>query len=843
MSNDNETPTTPTAADQERVTATVGGKTYTITGMSTEAGLELYNALPAEHKAQAEQIARILQTYAKLQSVASKHGLDTTQLAKDWIASASETKLARDSVAGFGDAQKAALRELGPLQEGLGDLVRMVPGGDAFVGGAAAAKTIAGVGGVVLGGSTAVADGAWNGAPRIWNLASTLYSEGVGKVFGYGSATPEDPAKAFAAAVVALRMEETGKRNQLPMFDWNPLDDQQSQFGSNPLQYASAGASWVGEWLAQTMPGLAKYVVAAYRWVTFKGEERPSFGTLVEQAEADILKQAETSPANWQRFSELADAAMWERDGKKVSDALLRAGNVAGMQITEEVAEAAVNASGTHRDENGNDVTLKNGQVESVVTPGQRVGQAWNTLTGDGPLHEQALRVGGAAWATTQGARGLAEGMARQSLTRPAKAAEAATEEVNRLKGKIDAAETSPKTSKFQFWKADEAKVGAWKEAMEAAKEEAVEKGKLAAERTEGASKFTRAAATPLEDINKGSKAKGLWNLPRGIGRVGGDVVSWAFGKAADMGSAAVEKISKVPQWFTGGNAASAAQATEEVAEVAAKATATTAAATSATAAQSGWMARMARSAQSLRNVPIVGKGIAGVGGVLGFLGVAGLVTSPAIAAVETAVAENGVVRAASGANTTALAATSLSALKIGVMRAGAIAAPVYHAGELGVAIARDDARTQNRAGWQLATVGAGAATGAATGAGLGMLGGPLAPATVPIGAIGGAVWGTIAGGLASIFTGSWAEKRYDRNHPQTTVASNDGAAGPADKGLQVAAIDQTKQAQDAARKAALAFRNSNVQSGAILRNEDGSLRALNFGANGQEINAPTATV
>lgn len=74
-------------------------------------------------------------------------------------------------------------------------------------------------------------------------------------------------------------------------------------------------------------------------------------------------------------------------------------------------------------------------------------------------------------------------------------------------------------------------------------------------------------------------------------------------------------------------------------------------------------------------------------------------------------------------------------------------------------------------------------------------------------------------------------------------IQGNDGAAGPADKGLQVAAIDQTKQAQDAARKAALAFRNSNVQSGAILRNEDGSLRALNFGANGQEINAPTATV
>jgi hypothetical protein len=100
--------------------------------------------------------------------------------------------------------------------------------------------------------------------------------------------------------------------------------------------------------------------------------------------------------------------------------------------------------------------------------------------------------------------------------------------------------------------------------------------------------------------------------------------------------------------------------------------------------------------------------------------------------------------------------------------------------------------------------------------------------------------WGAIPGGIVGAIAGAWGGGKISETVAGDYVqhAYFDGAAGRADAGLQVAAVDQTQRAQEAARNAALAFRSGNVMQGAVLRNEDGSLRALQFGANGQEINA-----
>jgi hypothetical protein len=748
--NSPETPATP----QEPVSATLNGTAYTITGMDTKTGLEIYRNLPADAKVQADQIAFVLQTYASIQAVAVKHGMNPTELAKDWLTSASETNTAKDAASKFSSAQKAAVSELGSLGANARDVARMVPGGDAIMGTIDVASGAATISGVALSGAGAVLDGAFNGPTRIWNLASTMGAESWGKVFGYGQGSAKEPAQAFAAAVMALRLQETEGRHAMPMFDYNPFDDKQSQFGSNPWQYTKAGASWVGEWLAQWVPG-AKYIIAAYEWLTYKGENKPTYSEFVSKAEADIAEAGKTRPANGARFSELADEAMWEKEGEKVRDALLAAKEVAGIDTTKGAADVATASTTTGRDENGNDVTIKNGKEVARVSPGQRMGTAWGALTGDGPLWEQGLRVGGAAWVTGQGIRGAAEGVARQGLVRPAAEAKAAEALVNKLNGKIDAAEAAPKTSKAQFWKADDAKIDAWKAARDVAKDEAITKGRLATSSAQHAGDFAKTAATPMKEINDGSKVKALWNAPRAVGRLSGDGASWSFGKLKD----ATVGAGKGAWHFATGTVDGAHVAVNE-----------------ATVAKAAGMERVGQS---------VGKwGSRGL-----------LAAAPVVSTIQTVgdIGRGDVSGAVvHGVQTGSVIGTMVVAgkvMKIGVGRATPILGGVMSGGEFVNAAVHGDTKGMKSAGVDLGLIGSGAAIGAGIGAiggGVGAIPGAAVGATIGGFAVAGrAIYNWVAGDDAQVVPSAQAA---------TVPARRDGAIGAVDPVLAQAAIDKAQE-------------------------------------------------
>lgn len=534
-------------------------------------------------------------------------------------------------------------------------------------------------------------------------------------------------------------------------------------------------------------------------------------------------------------------------DGARLGEFLSRGGvaqDAAGnnMNIAAPSSENPTpNAPAAPTDANGNPI----GADASVTgTAGDAIRRAGNGFTQrmgerlsgiDTP--EEVVGAGLGAVGTVQLARGATESLARRHVVKPAEraqgAASSASQRVDDLEARLARAEAGERRSFFRRPESPEAVRSELERAQQRFEHAQTRADRFGApdERVgnlRGSSHATvRAMGAVADQAGESLNWKNPFNWPRmagrGIGNAFGFVTEPVASRVVESAGNDVRTAREAFNNLRGHGAAPAAAAAAETVD----ATADVAQAASRT----GMLGRLSSGLGKLRSVPYIGRGLAGLGGALGFLGVAGLVATPATAAVETATAENGLVRSVSAANTTALTATSLSALKIGVLRAGAFIAPVYHTGELGVAIARDDERTQNRAGVQLATIG----TFAAGGAGLGMLGGPFAPLTVPAGAIGG----TIVGGIVSIFSGMWAEKRYDRAHPQATqVAATDGAAGPADRGLQVAAVQQTQRAREAAANAALAFRSGNVMQGAVLRNEDGSLQSLRFGANGQEIGA-----
>lgn len=553
----------PAADDGISTVVHVGGKEYDATNLSTAAGLEIFRALPLESQVRARVTASIVATFASLQKVAANNGLDPTELAQKWLTSVSKTNAAKAAVAQFSEAEKKAVAEFNEAGANAREVAEMVPGGRLILGISDTARGASTVGGVGFGIAGAAADGAWNGAPRVWNMLKTMKTEAIGQIIGYGSGNGGDQSLAFGSAVEALRLETINKRHGMPLIDLPTfLGGKPSQILGNPVTYAGAGLSWLGEWIVQSMPDIAKYVIGTYQWMTYSGEGKPTWQQMVDKAASDIAEATKTRPANAQRFAELADAAMVSYENEVTRKALTKAKIVAGIS-TEGVADAVTAPDVTVRDTAGVDSHIVNGQVVDQVTPLDRAKEAARVITGDGPWYQQAAQVGGTAGISVvaaNAARGGLEGIARQPIIRPANEAakaEARFKKINGteldgtpihdkagnpVKGELEllkeqkiakeaqlAAQKSAKSSRLQVWKTSPDEITALDNKITALSSESLDmqktatiKGGLAASREATAWGVVKTAATPIKEINQAS------HLPNFLG--GGKVpTSLAF--------------------------------------------------------------------------------------------------------------------------------------------------------------------------------------------------------------------------------------------------------------------------------------------------------------------------
>lgn len=718
MSSNNNPETHTTANEAVSTKVHAGGKEYELKGIDTAAGLELYNALPAASQARAKQTATIITTFASVQNIAANHGMDATELARHWLTSVSKTAAAREAQQHFTAAQKQAVSELGKLGADAREFAHMVPGGNTILGFVDTARGAATVAGVATSAVGAAADGVRNGAPRTWNMLSTMTSEAWGKLFGYGAGAPSDAALVFGAAMEALHNEATGARHAMPMFDWNPLDKVDSQIGSNPLQYGSAALGWAGEWLAQHLPGIAKYLIGAYEWLTYKGENKPEFSAFVAKAEQEILESARTRPANVARFHELADEAMWDRETQTVKAAMLAAETVAGIP-TEGAVDAAAADNVTVRDTDGVDRQYKDGKIVSETTPGQRTDDAWHAVTGDGHPAIQALRVAGtgvgvgaAVW---QPLRGLAEGVAASHITRPEAEAKKLAEKANTALDKVTAP-NAERVKPWQLWRKTPEQLAALKTQYETLNAETAAAKATAESRFANAGAFTRTASAELKGANIFEK---LWNVPRHVGR-----------------------------WF-GGTGTNAVVGVGEIGMDAAKVAANT------TVGGKDVVVGGIKGVHSVVNdAPLVGPATRAetIGRFGGRLLTESLnYIAPVFSSVQTfhdigsGDTKGAVVH---GTETVAIVGTmtAFKIAKISVGRATPIVGTLISSGEFANAAVHGDTKGMKSAGIDLGIIG----SFAAAGAGVGLLGGPFAPVTSTAGAaVGATVGGFVVAGRA----------------------------------------------------------------------------------------------
>jgi hypothetical protein len=775
------TATTP----QVNTKVTLGGSTYELRDMKTQEGLALYNALPTDYQKQADQIAQIITTYASVSKIAQANGLNPTELAQDWARTANNSEAAKAARKAFSEAKQAALKQMDDSGIDLKSLVRMIPiVGEPLVGAANTAKGAGAIAGVVTGSIGAAADGLWNGAPRMWDMIGTLYTEGKGQIFGYGTGAPDDAAKAFAAATMALRYQAVQERHAKPLMDM-PFNGKESQVEANPVQYGKTGFSWLMDWLKQNIPFM-EYVIGAFEWATnWPEKDKPSFTQYVNQAKADIALAKQKTPANGKHFDKLADEAMYEVEGEGAAKVLEAAKTVAGMK-TEGLAKVTTASNTTHRDTAGVDHVRQNGVEVAQVTPTQRVKNAANAIIGDGETHEQVIR-GAAAVAGTaavlNGARGMTEGLARQGITRPEASAVDATKRVNQLNAKIAAAE-APATGKIsEFFKPSAEKIEAMKAERDALKEKAVADGQKVALRKAIAVDFVKNAATPLKEIN-GSKWEAAWNITRGVGRWVGDKTASATVGIYNIASGTLSAAKD----FVVGSTKSVhglVNGAEEAAKTA------------------GFMQGMGKAA--------------------GTLGVAGIALAPLSTGVQTlqAIGENKTGSAAlHGAETTGLMAMMLKGgIKMGLKRVPYVG-PIISGVEGIDAAAHDDKGGMVKAGAELGTIGAGAGIGA--GIGVWFFG---------VGAIPGAAIGATVGGIASIFTGSAAERAYNKKsvaQPKTPVPATD---------MQASAPRFTPEEQPQFTPEAMAAAHEGVIAQARAATQTGAPRInFNLGLHGSKL-------
>ncbi len=762
-------------APQVNTKVTLGGTTYELRGMKTQDGLELYKALPADYQKQADQIAQIITTYASVSKIAQANGLSATELAQDWARTANNSEAAKAARKALSEAKQAALKQMDDSGIDLKSLVRMIPiVGEPLVGAANTAKGAGAIAGVVTGSVGAAADGLWNGAPRMWDMIGTLYTEGKGQMFGYGTGAPDDAAKAFAAAAMALRYQAVQERHAKPLMDM-PFNGKESQVEANPVEYGKAGFSWLMDWLKQNIPFM-EYVIGAYEWATnWPEKDKPSFTQYVNKAKVDIALAKQKTPADGKHFDKLADEAMYKTEGEAAAQVLEAAKTVAGIQ-TQGVSKIATSGDTTHRDTAGVDHIRENGVDVAQVTPIQRVKNAANAIVGDGETHEQVIRGAAAvvgAGAVLNGARGMAEGVARSGITRPEVSAADATKRVNQLNAKIAAAE-APATGKVsEFFKPSDEKIAEMKAERDALKEKAVVDGQKAELRKATAGEFVKTAATPLKEINEGSKLNATWNALRGVGRWVGDKTAAA---TVGMYNIASGTLSAAKNFVVGSTKGvhGLVNGAEEAAKTA------------------GLMQGMGKAA--------------------GTLGVAGIALAPLSTGVQTlqAIGEEKTGSALlHGAETTGLMAMMLKGgIKMGLKRVPFVG-PVVSGVEGIDAAAHDDKGGMVKAGTELGTIGAGAAIGA--GIGVWLFG---------VGAAPGAAIGATIGGIASIFTGSAAERSYNKkpvNAPITTQpqasATLSQAANAAQTTQQHAALTQEELV--AAHEGVIAQARAATQTGA----------------------------
>lgn len=817
----NTTPTTPPAKTQVKV----AGREFELKNLSVAQGMELYRALPAEYQSQADAMAHVVETFVSVQEVAARHSLSPTKAIEDWVRSAGDTAEAQQFKAQLSDAQKQASADFEQVGVQLGEVVRMIPGGEALVGAGHTANGLAKVAGAAITTTGAVVDGALN-APHVWNMLETMGAEAYGQVFGYGSTAPKENAQVFAAAVMALRYESKETRHAMPLFDANPLDNVDSQIGSHPVPYAMAGGSWVMDWLVQHVPAV-EYVIAAFRFLTNKRTksegEAPAFGDLVQQVRAEIEEKKQAVPADRQHFDALADKAMWAEDGKVALAAMTAAEKVADMP-TKDLAPVLTKDEVTYQNNKGEDITLRNGEAAKVVTPEQRVESAIEQVIGNGSVYEKTLRGGGAAWAAGQGTRGLVEGVAGRYINAPAAAAAKAENGVNAALATIEKAEASPKTSIWEFFKTSPEKAEKLKAEVEELREVAVKQGQKAAYRQTTAPDWVKTAATDLKEINAGDTVKKIVDIPRYAGRfvahsaretltVGGRIV----GGLAHASAKALGLMAGLTTEIVGGVKNFAVGSAEGIHAV----------------------------VSGAEDVAKSSKGLAeGFGHVLGKAGTYGLAYAEPVVTTGKALRDLGegdnVAATLHTSETIGLAATML---KFGATKVAAPATAVMSTVEGINAALHDDTGGVVKAGAELGTIG----SFAAAGAGVGLLGGIFAPVSVPA----GAATGAIIGSVVSLWTGSKAEDAYKKKidaEKQAAQSKTPADSAPVAEQSALSAeelgaahegvIEQARRATSAGRsekKAGLVNFNLGTQFAAVNKTSIGALSRPEAAASAQK--------
>lgn len=400
----------------------LGGVEVELKGMTTETGLQLYRALPADYQHQADQIAEVVTVFAAVSEIAEKHKLNPTQLAQEWLQTAGNSAPAKAARQNLSDVKKAAIAQLEAAGIDVNSLARMIPGGETFVSAAQTAAGAAKIVGGVASATGAAIDGGWHGAPRMWDLFITMGSEAKGQLFGYGSDAPKDAARAFGAATMALRYQSVQERHNKPMIDM-PLNGKQSQLEANPVQVTLSGWDAVVQWIKINMP----IVSAAFNWLTDWSSSKPTWAQFQAEANAEAIT---LKNGKEKTFQQLVDDRMVPADSLHAGEVLKAAETVAGLKTQKGLADATAAAAGAEdtfafRDSKGHDVTRKNGQEVARITPLDRVAEAGKAIIGEGETHEQLIRgaatAAGAATVLNNSTKGLVRGLtAHVDTPRPA---------------------------------------------------------------------------------------------------------------------------------------------------------------------------------------------------------------------------------------------------------------------------------------------------------------------------------------------------------------------------------------------------------------------------------------
>ncbi len=405
-------------------TFSLNGSNYDISNMELAPGLELYKALatlPGNRQQEADQIARVIVTYAGIAQIAEAKHLNPTDLARQWISAGANSAAAKSARAKLPQIQQEAMGQVDQLLTSLDitpqSFIGMVPGGSTLAAASNVAMGAATVGGFVADVVDAGVDGAINTGGRMWDLLVTMKSEGWKKITNLSSkGTPLENAKVYGAALVALRYNAEQARHNKPLFHLNPLDDIHSQFGSNPIEYGIAGTQWGYQWIVQNIPG-AEYVIAAFHWLTTWSDNKPEWEHFLSEARNEIAEARQKTPANLAGFMTFADNQMRSKEGEQIRPTLIAAKEIAGISTTNGSATVVTAQNTVHyNDKQNNTHELKGGVggTDTIIsTPPSRIAEAARAVVGDGPVPVQAVRVGFGGLSIFTVANNLGKGLVR----------------------------------------------------------------------------------------------------------------------------------------------------------------------------------------------------------------------------------------------------------------------------------------------------------------------------------------------------------------------------------------------------------------------------------------------